>query len=111
MGVPKPGKKAAASRHLPPEKNLDTVVVTIQSFAFWTDNILDEIITVQKPRCFLSLYKVFGKCFASAEIKLSSLNVPTSQKKRLRNLSNISIAESVTENPTARKIRTIKANK
>lgn len=60
---------------------LDKVVVAIQSFALWTDDILDEIITVQKPKMFLELlYKVFGNSFAGAEIKLSLLNVPTSQK-------------------------------
>ena len=69
MGCLNQGKKAAASRHLPPEKNLDTVVVTIQSFAFWTDNILDEIITVQKPEMFLELVQSVWKMLCQCRIK------------------------------------------
>lgn len=76
MGVPKPGNKAAASRHLPPEKNLDTVVVTIQSFAFWTDNILDEIITVQKPEIFLELVQSVWKMLCQCRNKTVFIKCP-----------------------------------
>ena len=55
QGVPKQGNKVAPSWHLPPEIILVTVLVVIQSFALWTDDILDEIITVQNPKMFLEL--------------------------------------------------------